>query len=148
MGVRVPEFIKYPMFGSGRVFVIPRTSHSRNFNSPINRISELIGYAKQLGHMMIGLVMIGFGNWVLVATFGKFLKILVVWMPSHYSSRSYSSAQRHSSDRRRSNIRRHSSTRRRSSSRRRSSTRNFWVLDRKTLKLPDPTRKNVLPAHL
>ena len=83
----------------------------------------------------------------------KILKTLVAWMPSHSSTRSYSSAQRHSSDRRRSNIRRRSSTRRRSNSsrwhsstRRRSSTRtlsgtqNFRVLDRKTLKLPDPKK--------
>ena len=105
----------------------------------------------------------------------KFLKILVVWMSSHSSTQSYSCThQSHSSDQRRSKIRRHSSTRWRSSSRRHSSTQRYestrknssiqkysstrtlsstWnvrVLDRKNLKLPDPTqaKKNILYAHL
>ena len=101
-----------------------------------NRISELTGYATQLGHLMWFGKLVSTKNLQKIKRWSagikvilsyslstKFLKILVVWMPIHSSTQNYSSAQRHSSDQKRSNIRRHSSTRRRSSSRRHSSTR-------------------------
>ena len=43
-GVRVSNKFGYPIFGSGRVLVVPRNNRLR--------ISELIGNATQLGHSM------------------------------------------------------------------------------------------------